>query len=285
MSEKILETLMQLFAIIAKPQTNDSERRGVVEAFLKRLLNQELVQKYLSTYDKEFDEARKKLEKSSAERREGAIAIRIRKLCKEINEQGQLDHEQRIVVVIQVLEFCKSGGQEVSQLELGFISTLAEGLNITSEEYEFIERFVLNPFTNIPATSNLLIINGIKNFDPKEAKHVVKELLKGHIWVLFVPSVKMYFVRFTGSGELSMNGQLLQEDKVYPFSQGSSIKGYKITPIYYWDVTMQFLKEEYKASRVVYEVNNVEYRFKGGTVGIHHMSFKEESGRMVGICL
>jgi len=283
MSEKILETLMQLFAIIAKPQSNDSERRGVVEAFLKRLLNQELVKEYLSTYDKEFDEARKKLEKSSAERREGAIAIRIRKLCKEINEQGQLDQEQRIVVVIQVLEFCKSGDQEVSPLELGFISTLAEGLNITTEEYEFIERFVLNLFTHIPSTSNLLIINGIKDFDTKEAKYVYKDLLKGNIWVLFVPSVKMYFVRFTGSGELTMNSQLLQEDKVYPFSQGSAIKGYKITPIYYWDVTMQFLKEEFKASRVVYEVNNLEYRFKSGKVGIHHMSFKEESGRMVGI--
>ena len=177
MSEKILETLMQLFAIIAKPQSNDSERRSVVEVFLKRMLNQEMAQKYLSTYDKEYDEARKKLEKSSAERREGAIAIRIRKLCKEINEQGQLDQEQRIVVVIQVLEFCKSGGQEVSQLELGFISTLAEGLNITTTEYDFIERFVLNPFTSIPATSNLLIINSIKGFNPNEAKHVVKDLL------------------------------------------------------------------------------------------------------------
>jgi ABC-type multidrug transport system ATPase subunit len=283
MSEKILETLMQLFAIIAKPQSNDSERRGVVEAFLKRLLNQELVKEYLATYDKEYEEARKKLEKSSAERREGAIAIRIRKLCKEINEQGQLDQEQRIVVVIQVLEFCKSGGQKVSSLELGFISTLAEGLNITSEEYEIIEKFVLNPFENIPPTNDILIINGIKDFDSHEAKHVYKDLLKGHIWILFVPSVNKYFVRFTASGELSMNGQLLQEDKVYPLSQGSSIKGYKITPIYYWDVTMQFLKEEFKASRVVYEVNNLEYRFKSGKVGIHHMSFKEESGRMVGI--
>ncbi|HNW57631.1 MAG TPA: ATP-binding cassette domain-containing protein, partial [Bacteroidales bacterium] len=283
MSEKILETLMQLFAIIAKPQANDSERRGVVEAFLKRLLNQELVQKYLSTYDEKYDEARKKLEKSSSERREGAIAIRIRKLCKEINEQGQLSQEQRIVVVIQVLEFCKSGGSEVTQLELGFVRTLAEGLNITSEEYELIEMFVLNPFSNIPATPNLLIVNSDKKFDPHEAKHVVKDLLKGQIWVLFLPSVKMYFVRFTGTGELSMNGQLLQEDKIYPFSQGSSIKGYKIAPIYYWDITMQFLKEEFKASRVVYEVNNLEYRFKSGKIGIHHMSFKEESGRMVGI--
>jgi len=283
MSEKILETLMQLFAIIAKPHSNDSDRRGVVEAFLKRLLNQELVQKYLSTYDSAYEEARKKLEKSSAERREGAIAIRIRKLCKEINEQGQLAQDQRIVVVIQVLEFCKSGGSEVSQLELGFISTLAEGLNITSEEYEFIEKFVLNQFTNIPSTSNLLIINGIADYSAGETKHVFRDQLKGQIWVLFVPSVQMYFVRFKGCGELSMNGQLLQEEKVYPLSPGAAIKGYKIIPIYYWDVTMQFLKEEFKASRVVYEVNNLEYRFKNGKVGIHHMTFKEESGRMVGI--
>jgi ABC-type multidrug transport system ATPase subunit len=283
MSEKILETLMQLFAIIARPHSNDSDRRGVVESFLRRMLNYELANEYLAKYDYEYNEARKKLEKSSPERREGAIAIRIRKLSKEINEQGQLDKGQRIVVVIQVLEFCKSGGQQVSQLELGFINTLAEGLNITPEEYEIIEKFVLNPFSEIPATPNLLIINGIKGFEVREAKHVLKELLKGQIWILLVPSVKMYFVRFSGSGELSMNGTLLQEDKVYPFSQGSSIKGYKISPIYYWDVTMQFLKEDFKASRVVYEVNNLEYRFKSGEIGIHHMSFREESGRMVGI--
>jgi ABC transport system ATP-binding/permease protein len=283
MSEKILETLMHLFAIIAKPQSNDNERRSVVEVFLRRQLNQELVNKYLATYDEKYEEARLKLEKRGPERREGAIAVRIQKLCKEINGQGQLDQEQRIVVVIQVLEFCKSGGEEVSPMELGFISTLADGLNITPEEYCLIEKFVLNSFSNIPSTSNLLIINGIRNFEPEQAKHSYKDLLKGHIWILYIPSVNKYFVRFVGSGELSMNGQLLNEDKVYPFSQGSSIKGYKITPIYYWDVTMQFLKEEFRESRVVYEVNNLEYRFKSGAVGIHHMSFKEESGRMVGI--
>lgn len=283
MSEKILETLMQLFAIIAKPHANDAERRGVVEAFLKRLLNQELVNKYLFIYDKEYDEARKKLEKSSAERREGAIAIRIRKLCKEINEQGVLDQEQRIVVVIQALEFCKSGGNEISSLELGFISTLAEGLNITSDEYSNIETFVLNSFQNTPETSNILVISSQQESASPCLKHMYKELLKGNIWILYIPSVTKYFVRFTGSGELSMNGQLLQEGKVYPFSQGSSIKGYKISPIYYWDVTMQFMKEEYRESRVVYEVRDLEYRFKSGETGIHPMSFMEESGRMVGI--
>ncbi len=283
MSEKILETLMQLFAIIGKPQINDRERRGVVEAFLKHLLNQELVTKYLTAYDIAFVEARKKMEKSSEERREGAIAIRIRKLCNEINEQGQLDQAQRIVVVIQALEFCKSGEERVSQLELGFISTLAEGLNITPEEYELIEKFVLNPFSQIPESQNILLITGDRVMKKQDLKVAFKEQFRGQLWILFIPSVKMYFLRFSGSGELTMNGQLLHVNKVYPFGQGSSVKGYKITPIYYWDVTMQFLKEEFKASRVVYEVNNLEYRFKSGQMGIHEMSFRSESGRMVGI--
>ena len=134
MSEKIIETLMQLFALIAKPQRNESERRNIVEAFLSHLLNQELVKKYLSVYNEAYREAAEKLARSTPERREGAIAIRITKLCKEINEEGQLDQEQRVVVVIKALEFCKSGDGEISPMEMGFIDTLADGLGIGTEE-------------------------------------------------------------------------------------------------------------------------------------------------------
>jgi len=283
MSEKIIETLMQLFALIAKPQQNDAERRGVVESFLSHHLNQDLVNKYLSAYSRAYSEAQERLEKSTPERREGAIAIRITKLCNDINEERQLDQEQRIVVVIQVLEFCKSGSSEVSKLERGFINTLALGLNISREEYEILEKFVLNPFTDVPSSQNLLVITGEKKGPGNDVKHAFKDQLKGQIWILYVPSVNIYFMRYARSGELSMNRQLLQENKVYPVSQGSSIKGYNLSPIYHWDITMQFLKEEFQSSRVMYEVNNLEYRFKSGEVGIHHMSFKGESGRMIGI--
>lgn len=283
MSEKILETLMQLFALIAKPLENDAERRSIVVNFLSRILNRELVRKYLSVYDKAYEEAGKKLEKSTPERREGAIAIRITRLCKLINEEGQLDQEQRLVVVMQALEFCKSGKGEVSSLELGFIATLAEGLNISPEEYNIIEKFVLNPFDKIPETPNLLLIDGADVPKNQIIKHARKEMLRGELWILYVASVNMYFLRYLKAGELTMNGQLLQENKVYPVSQGSSIKGHNFSPIYYWDITMQFLKEEFGSSRVVYEVNDLEYRFRTGEVGIHHMSFKGESGRMIGI--
>lgn len=283
MSEKILEILMQLFAIIARPHADDTERRGVVEAFLNRLISQDLVKEYITKYDAAYEEAKKRLERVSPKRREGAIAIRIWRLCVEINEQGRLDHEQRIFVVLQALEFCKSGGKEINEMELDFIRTLAEGLNIKKEEYNLIELFVLTPLINIPDSQNLLLIDGNKGCELKETRHIYKEQLKGQIWILYVASVNIYFLRYKGSGELSMSVQLLQEDKVYPFSEGSSIRGYKVKPIYYWDVTMQFLMEDFQSSRVVYEVNNLEYRFRSGEIGIHHMSFKAESGRMVGI--
>jgi ABC-type multidrug transport system ATPase subunit len=283
MSERILETLMQLFALIAGLQIDDAERKCVVTAFLSRLLNQELVKKYLKVYDETYEDAKMRLEKSTPERREGAIAIRITKLCNDINEQGQFSQEQRIVVVIQALEFCKTGRNNISPLELGFIATLAEGLNITNQEFETIKKFVLNNFDEAPESNDILIISGDVIPASTYTKYLHKDMLRGQIWVLHVGSANIYFLRFTGTGELTMNGQLLQEDKVYPISQGSSVKGYNISPVYYWDITMQFLNREFSSSRVVYEVKNLEYRFRTGEVGIHHMSFNGESGRMVGI--
>lgn len=283
MSEKILETLMQIFAMIAKPHANDADRTGEVEAYLRNILNRELVKKYLDLYESAFEEERNKLKRSSEERREGAIAVRIHKLCSRINEQGQLNREQRIIVIIQALEFCKSDGDRVNPLELGFIETLAEGLGISPEEYGIIEKFVLNTFNDIPVSDNLLIITGNESAGGEGVRYAFKEMLKGQIWILYIPSVKMYFLRYHGCGELTMNGQLLKENKVYPVSQGSAIKGYKISPVYYWDISMQYLQDEFKSSRVVYEVNNLEYRFRSGDVGIHKMSFSGESGKMIGI--
>jgi ABC-type multidrug transport system ATPase subunit len=283
MSEKILEMLMQLFALIAEPQSDDAERKGVVETFLSRILNRELVKKYLSVYNESYEDAKSRLEKSTPERREGAIAIRITKLCKDINEQGQFSQEERLVVLIQALEFCKKGKDHISPLELGFIATLSEGLSITNEEFDIIKKFVLNPFSDIPASPDILIISGEKIAARPETKVAHKEMLRGQIWILHIESANIYFLRFTRSVDLIMNGQLLQENKVYPISQGSAIKGHNISPIYYWDITMQFLKEEFRSSRVIYEVNNLEYRFKSGEVGIHHMTFCGESGGMIGI--
>ncbi|MFN8240176.1 MAG: ATP-binding cassette domain-containing protein [Bacteroidales bacterium] len=281
MSEKILKALMQLFAIIARPQSNDSDRRGVVEAFLRRQLNQELVKTYLGFFDEYYQEAQEKQKKSSQNRRTAAIAVRVLKICNDINDQ--LTQDQKIIVLVQLLEFCKSEGTEVSQLELEFIQSVAESFNLDSTEHQLLKSFVLNPFTSVPNSPNILVIDNKSENQGHEHKHLQNEDVAGQIWILFVHSANMYFVRFSRSGELYMNGVLLAEDKVYPFNPGSSLRDPKTSPIYYSDVIKQFLMEEFEASRVVYSVQELEYRFRSGKTGIHTMSFEEESGRMVGI--
>ncbi|MBA4323349.1 MAG: ABC transporter, partial [Odoribacter sp.] len=281
MSEKILKALMQLFAIIARPQSNDSDRRGVVEAFLKRQLNQELVKQYLGFFDEFYQEAQARQKKSSQDRRTAAISVRVLRICNDINDQ--LTQDQKIIVLVQLLEFCKPEGSEISELELEFIQSVSDSFFVDQSEHNLIKSFILNPFTSVPKSPGVLIIDNKEEHEDSEVKHLCNEDVKGKIWVLYVHSAGMYFVRFTQTGELYMNGQLLQEDKVYPFNPGSALRDPKSSPIYYSDVIKQFLREELQASRVVYQANNLEYRFRSGKIGIHPMSFEEESGRMVGI--
>ncbi len=281
MSEKILKALMQLFAIIARPQSSDSDRRSVVEAFLKRQLNLELVREYLKLFDDFYNDAQDRGKRSRTERRNSATAVRILKICIQINDQ--LTQDQKIIVLVQLFEFCKSDSQEVSITELEFIAAVADTFNVESEEFDLIRDFVLNPSTKIPDSPNVLVISNTSKKGKGNYKFLINETIKGSIWVLNIHSAGMHFVRFSTIGELYMNGQLLAEGKVYPFNPGSSLRDPKSTPIYYSDAIRQFIKEELKESRVVYKVEKLEYRFKAGNVGIHPMSFAEESGRLVGI--
>ncbi len=281
MSEKILKALMQLFAIIARPQSSDSDRRGVVEVFLRRQLNEELVKEYLRIFDDFYKEAQERQKKSAQKKRHSAVSVRVLRITTQVNDQ--LTQDQKIIVLVQLLEFCKSDGQEVSEDELEFIAAVADTFNVEDKEYALIKSFVLNHFDKVPDSNNILLIDNNNDTRLKEAHHLNNEGVSGQIWFLEVSSAGMHFVRFSTIGEIYMNGQLLHDDKVYVFNPGSSLRDPKSTPIYYSDIITQFRKEELQASRVLYKVNELEYRFKSGHTGIHTMSFEEESGRLVGI--
>ena len=281
MSEKILKALMQLFAIIARPESSEKDRRNVVEAFLRRQLNEELVKEYLGAFDKYYHEAQEKQKRGAHKKRQSAVSVRILKITNQINDQ--LTQNQKIIVLVQLLEFCKSDGTEVTLEEIEFIKAVAESFYVEISEFELIRQFVLNDFSSIPDSNNILVIDNKHNAPGEILHHIENETIDGQIWVLEIPAANMYFIRFTSVAELYMNGQLVEEDKVYPFNPGSSLRDPKSTPIYYSDIVSRFRREELEASRVVYEVKDIEYKFKTGDTGIHKMSFEEESGRLVGI--
>ncbi len=281
MNEKILNTLMHLFAIIAPAQGNENDRRGVVEAFLRPQLNQEGVKAYLKIFEAYYAEAQERLKKGKEARRNSSISVRIIKICFDIGMQLTLN--QKIIVLVQLLEYCRSDHKGVSNTELEFIITAAEGFNINPEDYQLIQQFVLSSKDEIPESPQILVIDNDRVTQYEKAHHIVNDSFRGQVRVLNLPQADMLFIRSFGTGELLLSGQLRHEDRVYLFERGASLKFMSSKPIYYSEVIRQFLDESALASRVVYEVNEIEYKFKGGQVGLHRMSFAEESGRLIGI--
>lgn len=279
MSERILKALMQLFAIIAHPQSSAIERRRMVSKYLKQQLDQETAEEYLALYDKHYEENQNRTNrKTKLKKYTSASSVRVLRICTEINEE--LIIRQKVIVLIQLLEFLKSE-EEISEQEFAFIETVADTFHLPKDGYEKLKDFVLSDFDEIKRSDRLLTVsNKKKSFNLGE--HYYSEGLIGEIKIFRLQKVDMFVMRFKGIEELLMNGQSLNPNRIHVLTQGSSIRNPKIDPIYFSDITSTFHQDQNK-KRVVFEARDIEFRFKENNVGVHSLSFKEESGKMVGI--
>lgn len=260
MSERILKALMQLFAIIAPPDSNPAERRLVVGSFLSQQLNQELVDAYLKVFDDYYAVYQSK--QSDSKKRKKSISlssVKVLKICTAINEE--LTQKQKVVVLFRLLEFIKSDFQEVTDQEHEFVETVSDTFNIERAEYKRIKAFALYSFNEIPNSSKLLIVNNVEDYQHEKVKHLYKENLKGTIWIFHISSVNMHVMRYLGENELYLNAQLVQQDKIFVLTPGSSIRDSKIKSIYYSDIVSAFYSDESKV-RTLFEVNKIQYKFK-----------------------
>ncbi len=282
MSEQILKALMELFAIIARPDEYSGEggdRRTIVESYLKRILNQELVEGYLEIFDKFFTR-HQSLVNSRGAKRIGPDSVKILRICDQINRE--LTQKQKLIVLIHLFEFVYSDRAEISNQEYEFIKTVADSFNIENEEYNNIRDFTIGSVDDAFVSGNLLVVNNKENNSHTERKHLFARQFKGELWFLQAVSTNIYFIKYMGDNELYLNGQLLQPYKVFVFNPGSSIRDHNIRPVYYSDVVTLF-HEEQRESKIVFEVKNISYRFRNGSMGLRPMSFVKESGRLVGI--
>jgi ABC transport system ATP-binding/permease protein len=279
MSEKILKALMELFAIIASPESNDKDRRSVVHSFLERQLNQDLVKDYLTIFD-DYYTKHHTLPGERGNKRIGADSVKVLRICNDINKE--LAQKQKIIVLVQLFEFVKSDRNEITIQEFAFINAVSESFYIPAEEYNFIRNFTLNDFENIPRCKHLLLIDSAKTPVPGDNKHIYSEYLTGQIMVMHVASAGLHFFRYTGESELYLNGQILQQDKVYVLNTGTSIRNHHVKPLYFSDIISAF-KEDQELPDISFESEKVTYSFRNGQIGLYQISFSEKSGRLVGI--
>lgn len=281
MSEKILKALMRLFAIIAASEENTSEARNVVESYLKQQLNKEQVQEYLSIYEGFLKIQDEGAHGERKKRRLAVSSVKVIVICDQINEE--LTQKQKFIVLLNLIEFVNSNGS-VSEQELEFISTVSSSFNIPDDEFnQCLSLATKGDITEVEASTNFLVIsksNGEKNNEA--IQHLISDSITGELLILRIKTVGIYLIRYYGSSELFLNGQIVTPHKIYILSQGSSIRSSKVQPIYYSDIISCFFKN-ISESKLIFTVNNIEFRFKNGKTGLQKLSFSESAGKLVGI--
>jgi len=280
MSEEILKALTQLFAIITKQDggVTENERQFVIN-FFQQELEQSAIQSYLDVYD---SISGYHTQVAHHEDEKGAVpsvkdSLKTLAICKKINKT--LTQKQKVVVLIKLLELVSSD-KNFSAQRMEIVSTVSTVFNIYKEEYKLIESFVLANTIDSLNSPNLLLAS-----EAKSAGHQLKHIhahLDGHIVFLQVNSVGMYFTKYLGADSNTLNGFIMQPERIYLFSHGSTIKTQGGNALYYSDLVAEF-NNEINSTKLSFIAEIDEFRFKNGAVGIRNVKIHEGPGKLIGI--
>ncbi|QHT67976.1 ATP-binding cassette domain-containing protein [Rhodocytophaga rosea] len=281
MSEEILKALTQLFAIITKQDggVTEVERKFVIQFFMQEL-DQDSVKEYVELYDQFTGYGKESEDKGEAKLTSVKDSVKTLAICKKINKT--LTQKQKVVVLIRLMELVCSDKNFTPQ-RMSIIDTVSTVFNITKEDYQAIEKFVLHESSQVLCHfENILIADSQLPTIQIQAKHLLLDHLHGQIIFLKVNSVDLYFVRYDGEDELQLNGLLVKPFQVYLFSNGSTIKTPKSSPIYYSDVVGLFLSN-LEAKKLSFTARDLEFRFPNGAIGLRDINISEGPGKLIGI--
>ena len=277
MSESILKALVQLFSLIANFDSDDASgnARDVVASFLKNQFGQALTDEYMVL----FDEYYKKFQGKKGRKRVSSNSVKVLAICSQINEE--LRQEQKVIVLLQLLEFIHFGGS-VNETELDFLETVAETFNIDKSEYEDCKSLILSEgLAGIPSNDNVLVLNNEKESDIAQ-RHKFHDSLLGNLVILHIRSTNTFVFGYVGDDNLFLNGQPIVPNMVFILVKGSSIRSPKIAPIYYSDIAGTFLQDDSKES-IHFVAHELEFNFPNSSNGLQNFNFTAEGGELIGV--
>jgi len=317
MSEEILKALIQLFALTAKQDGGIEDKElQYVESFLVQQLGAEASQSWLLDFKKQVglildEKARRKLEREKEREKERELelandpeakarqekdkeltsvreSVKILGICKKINKS--INQQQKIVVYVRLFELVNTSKKFTAQ-RMAIINTVGEVFNINPDQVSISEgaqdvlkdskAFVENNEANNFDSPNILVISD-NEYKFANTKTIKCEGLDSDIFILRVTTQELYFMRYTGTHEVYLNGQAIFADRIYSFAPGATLKLSKGKPVYYSDVVATFQADK-TFTNLSFNVNNLEFKFPNGTIGLRNINFSECQGRLVGI--
>ncbi len=281
MSEEILKALTQLFAIITKQDggVTENERQFVIN-FFQTELDQDSIKEYLELYDSYSGYNRQGTADEEEKNKLTSVKDSVKTLgiCKKINKT--LTQKQKVIVLIKLLELVGSDKNFTPQ-RLEIINTVSTVFNIVKDAYKLIETFAVSEKIEELDFADILLVDSAQTKSAELQKHVHAHI-EGSLVFMRVSSVDMYFTKYLGDQSNVLNGFIMQPNRVYLFSHGSTIKTQAGDALYYSDLVANF-NEELKTTKLSFNANIEEFKFPNGAIGLRDVMISEGPGKLIGI--
>ncbi len=281
MSERILQALMQLFAIGATLERLTLQSRSAVEEFLHQQISLQRVQEYLQLYDSFVIRFEGGDDSMRAKKKISGGSVKMLRICTEINKE--LNTRQKFIVFIRLAEFMSSAQAAITDEEKEFLETVATVFTIEPEEAKLCLALASFNFNSDSLDSPLSLFVSSKQEGSFSHSHsMIREDLDGTLVFVFMKRAQVLFLRYIGEDPITVNGQPTGYSKVTVLAQGAVVRSQKMQPLYFSNIIRNFLVSgEQESFR--FSVNELEYVFSNGKKGLHSLSFNVESGTLAGV--
>ncbi|WP_339735990.1 ATP-binding cassette domain-containing protein [uncultured Sunxiuqinia sp.] len=195
------------------------------------------------------------------------------------NIRGWLRKEEQIMVFLRFLELVKNGN--IAKAE-GLFETLANVFEISKAEVNKFFAFIFYPSTQEIDASDFLLINRNEKPGKHRYRHIYEKNIDGELLFLRCRSIGHHIFVFHGNEYLTIEGNPVIPGRFYAFKEGSIIRGPRIAPVYYTDISSGFIDEDLSPS-FVFSAEEIEFKFKNSNNGLHRFSFAEKSGQLIAI--
>jgi len=291
MSERILNALMHLCAIIANINGGEVSVRGrsLVSAFLKHHLSAEVTEEYLRLFDEYLKKYRRKDEAPLKDISAGNQYPIIHSL------RTDLSVNERVMVFLRLIEFVNED-DIVNENEQLFLDHVALEFNINPQDAAHVKSLLLGqPETDIPSQF-IVQVSGKENGqnDKLEGAWVEKnrphdfendhfiqmDNFSGDLFFLYLNHLSTLIFIYKGNRLLYLDGMEIHARRIHIFNHASQIRGPGISTIHFADIMGRFTVENHR-NKITYQARELNFS--------HHpdpetgkFSFCEESGSLLG---
>lgn len=262
MNRLLLETIMQLFAHLARADGVEDSEREVVKKYLASELPPHLSGEFLEQFNRWADQGPTKS---------------LESLAKTAN--AELSNNQKYYTLARLIELTGADGV-ISANEKRALDVIAKAFGLPETDYADLYAYIASEMPRNLAHEGLLMVST----DPVSltAAHYKVPRLKGYVAVQFLATPRLMLMRYMGTGTVTLNGQPVKPSQVYLLHQGSVFRNAGGDPVYYAELMEQFVKSG-GSQTLHFEARHLQYRFPSGGVGLQDVSLVEEEGRLIAI--